>query len=245
MAAEDVRRATTRISHEIVEKQAGHRGPRPRRDPAPRRAARPPHRAGDPRARGRGDPGRRARHHLLPRRPVARRPAAGRQGHADPVRPQRAHGRARGRRPVHGPHDPGRDGRAHRLRAAAGDPPRGPRRPRVTASCRSGPTTSARTCRPRARRSSTSSSRRSTARTRSRSSGCRSSSRSWTPRDDDRGRPPRGGVPGVRPLVAPPPPRRRRPVAAPTSTSSCARPTRCTPCSGGRSRRCRPSAARA
>ena len=130
MADEDVRRAVTRISHEIVEKQAGTEGLaligiQRRGVPLAHRIA-----GLDPRARGRRDPRRRAGHHVLPRRPVARRPAADRQGHADPVRPQRPHGRPRRRRPVHGPHDPGGDGRADRLRAAAGHPPRGPRRPR-------------------------------------------------------------------------------------------------------------------
>ena len=44
MTADEIRRATIRISHEIVEKQAGHRRSGARRHPAPRRPPRPPDR---------------------------------------------------------------------------------------------------------------------------------------------------------------------------------------------------------
>ena len=130
MTAEEIRRATIRISHEIVEKQAGTAGLalvgiQRRGVPLARRIA-----DAIARERGRRDPGRGARHHVLPRRPVARRPAARRQGHGPAVRPERGDGRPRRRRPLHGADDPRGDGRARRLRAAAGDPPRGPRRPR-------------------------------------------------------------------------------------------------------------------
>ena len=120
----------------------------------------------------------RARHHVLPRRPVAGRPAAHRQGHGPPVRPRRRDGRPRRRRAVHRPDDPRGDGRAA---STSGGRRRSGWRSwstAATASCRSAPTTSARTCRPRARRSSSVRSRRSTARTGSRSSArCRAGGR--------------------------------------------------------------------
>ena len=206
----------------------GHRGPRPRRHPAPRRAPRPPARR------------RRSSSTRAPTIPVgalditfyrddlslvAQQPIV--KGTADPVRPQRPHGRARGRRPVHGPHDPRRDGRADRLRAAAGDPARGPRRPRPPRAARSAPTTSARTCRRRARRSSGSSSRRSTARTASRSSGSRvlepvADARRMTAEVD---RPPAASA-GFRSTGATATCSTSTRSRARTSTSSCARPTR-------------------
>src|SRR5437667_6115534 len=117
----------------------GNRRPHPRRDPAPRRAARPSDRGGDRRQRGRRDPGRRAGHHVLPRRPVADRPAARRQGNRPAVRSQRCHRRSRRRCPLHGADDPGRDGRPCRLRSAAGHPsgrPRGSRPSRAADSRR-------------------------------------------------------------------------------------------------------------
>ena len=59
---------------------------------------------------------------------VAQQPVV--KGTAIPFDLNGTHGRPRRRRAVHGPHDPRGDGRADRLRAAAGDPPRGARRPR-------------------------------------------------------------------------------------------------------------------
>ena len=85
MTADEIRRATVRIGHEIVEKQAGTDGLVLGRHPASRRAARPADGRGDRRERRCRRPGRRARHHLLPRRPVDDRPAAGRQGHGPAV----------------------------------------------------------------------------------------------------------------------------------------------------------------
>ena len=83
MTADEIRRAIVRISHEIVEKQAGTEGLvlvgiQRRGVPLAERiaAAIAEHEGVDP-------PRRRPRHHLLPRRPVARRPAADRQGHGD------------------------------------------------------------------------------------------------------------------------------------------------------------------
>ena len=76
MTADEIRRATIRISHEIVEKQAGTAGLalvgiQRRGVPLAHRIA-----ASIAEHEGVDDPRRRARHHLLPRRPVARRPAA-------------------------------------------------------------------------------------------------------------------------------------------------------------------------
>ena len=131
MTADEIRRATTRISHEIVEKQAGTDRARARRHPAPRRAARAPHR------RSRSSSTRasvvpvgalditfyRDDLSLVAQQPIVK-------GTELPFEHRRRDDRARRRRAVHGPHDPRRDGRARRLRAAAGDPPRGARRPR-------------------------------------------------------------------------------------------------------------------
>ena len=213
MAAEDVRRATTRISHEIVEKQAGTDGLVADRHPAPRRAAR---RIASPTSilehEGAVVPVGalditfyRDDLSLVAQQPIVK-------GTAIPFDLNGRDGRARGRRALHGPHDPGRDGRPDRLRAAAGDPARGPRRPRPPRAARSAPTTSARTSRRRARRSSRSASRRPTARTPSRSSGCRSPS-------------PGGRRPVVTVLDRPPSPRstprpRRSPCRGATATSS-------------------------
>ena len=171
MTADEIRRATVRISHEIVEKQAGTDRSGSGRHPASRRPARPPDRRGDRRARRRDDPRRRARHHVLPRRPVARRPAAARQGHRPAVRPRT------GRRSCSSTTSStpaGRSGRRWTRSWTSGGRRRSAWRSSstaATASCRSGPTTSARTCRPRARRSSGSTWPRPTARTASTSSG--------------------------------------------------------------------------
>ena len=63
-------------------REAGGHGRSPaHRHPAPGRAARPTHRRRHRRERGREGAGRCPRHHVLPRRPVAGRPAARRQGH--------------------------------------------------------------------------------------------------------------------------------------------------------------------
>ncbi len=132
MAAEEMRRATIRISHEIVEKQAGTDGlvlvgiqrrgvPLARRD-----------RGVDRRARGVEMPVGalditfyRDDLSLVAQQPIVK-------GTEIPFDLNGRHGRAGGRRAVHGPHDPRGDGCADRFRAAAGDPPRcagGPRPP--------------------------------------------------------------------------------------------------------------------
>ena len=165
MTAEEIRRAVIRISHEIVEKHAGTDGLvlvgiQRRGVPIARRLAEAIRSTSR-----RPLPVGRARHHLLPRRPLDARPAAGRQGHGPAVRRHRHDRRPRRRRPLHRPDDPGRDGRPHGVRPAARRSAWRSSSTAATASCRSGPTTSARTCRPRARSSSGSGSRRSTART--------------------------------------------------------------------------------
>src|SRR4051794_4586887 len=102
----------------------------------PRRPACAPPRAPDRRARRPRAGTRCRRHHVLPRR----RPRAGRRG-ADPcaasrprdaarLRARRAHGRARRRRPLHGPHDPRGDRGALRLRTPRPRAARCDRRPR-------------------------------------------------------------------------------------------------------------------
>ena len=97
---------------------------------------------------------------------LARRPAAARQGHRPAVRHRRRDGRARRRRPVHRPHDPGGDGRPASSSGGRGRSGSPSSSTAATASCRSAPTTSARTSRRRARRSSGCARARSTARTR-------------------------------------------------------------------------------
>ena len=123
-------------------------------------------------------PARRPRHLLLPRRPRHSRPAAPvvHASHLDfPI--DGPHGRDRRRRALHRPHRARRDRGAVRLRPprAACSSPCSPTA--ATASCRSAPTTSARTCRPRAASASTCASRSSTAWTRSRSAEPRRRSR--------------------------------------------------------------------
>ena len=129
MTADEIRRAMIRISHEIVEKQAGTDGLVARRHPAPRRAARPA-----PRGRDRGARGRRIPVGALDitfyrddLSMVAQQPVV--KGTDLPFDVKGAHGGARRRRAVHRPDDPGGDGRAGRLRPAAGDPAGGARRP--------------------------------------------------------------------------------------------------------------------
>ena len=80
MTGDEIRRAIVRISHEIVEKQAGTQGLALVGSSAAAFLS-PAHRRRDRGARGCRGSRRRARHHLLPRRPVARRPAADRQRH--------------------------------------------------------------------------------------------------------------------------------------------------------------------
>ena len=171
MTADEIRRATVRISPRD-RREAGRDGrPGPRRDPASRRPARPPDRRRDRRARGREPARRRARHHLLPRRPVAGRPAA-RSSRAPTCRSTSTARRSSSSTTSCTP--AGRSAPRWMPWSTSG----GPRRSgspcsstAAIASCRSGPTTSARTCRPHARRSSGSTWPRPTTRTASTSSG--------------------------------------------------------------------------
>ena len=165
---DDLRRTLRRIAHEIAEKNpdsersGGRRHPHPRRRPGPP-PPRLPRRADRLRAAD-----RRPRHLLLPRRrrrQVAGLPA-GRPRLPHRLRPLRPHGRPRRRRPLHRPHRPRRDRGPLRLRPPASGSSSRSSATAATASCRSAPTTSARTCRPRARSGSTSASRSSTAQTR-------------------------------------------------------------------------------
>ena len=123
-----------------------------RRHPHPRRPARPPPARPARRADRRRGADRRHRHLLLPRRrrrQVARLPA-GRPRLPHRLRPRRAHRRPRRRRPLHRPHRARRDRRPLRLRPPASGSSSPSSATAATASCRSAPTTSARTCRPRA-----------------------------------------------------------------------------------------------
>ena len=173
MTADEIRRATIRLSHEIVEKQAGTDGLlligiQRRGVPLARRIA-----AAILEHEGVDRAGRRARHHVLPRRPLAGRPAAGRQGHGAAVGHRR---RGRSCSSTTCSTRAGRSGPRWTPSSTSGGRRRSASRcswTAATASCRSAPTTSARTCRPRARSSSRSTSRRPTARTSSRSSGRR------------------------------------------------------------------------
>ena len=233
MTADEIRRAVVRISHELVEKHGGTAG----------LALVGIQRRGVPLARRIADAVFEHEGVAVPVGAlditfyrddlslVAAQPVV--KGTDLPFDLNDTHGRARRRRPVHGPHDPGRDGRARGLRAAAGDPPGGARGPRPSRAARSVPTTSARTCRRPARRSSASTSRRPTARTTSRSSVRRRPGRRGgrvslgleppaeaaagtggrEPPSFDRPPPVRQAAPGGH-LAPSPPARRRRPVVA-------------------------------
>ena len=151
MDGEQVRRAVARVAHEIVERSGGARATGAGRHPHARRAARAP-----PRARlvgsieGREPLVRHDRHRALPRRRRAR--AAGRPRSTRPTFPSTS----RDLTVVlvddvlfTGPHDTGGDGRADRLRPAGRRFSSRCWSTAATASCRSAPTTSARTSRPR------------------------------------------------------------------------------------------------
>ena len=118
------------------------------------------------------DPDRRARHHALPRRSDAHRGrgAAARPPHRDSVLDRRQAHPAGRRRAVYRADDPRGARRADRVRPAEGDSADRASSIAATASCRSRPTTSARTCRRRCRRACRSTSPRSTAATKWRSS---------------------------------------------------------------------------
>jgi pyrimidine operon attenuation protein/uracil phosphoribosyltransferase len=136
MTADEIRRATIRLSHEIVEKQAGTEGLlligiQRRGVPLARRIA-----AAIAENEGTEIPSGRSTSRSTattcrwsPSSPVVKGTElpSGIDGKTVILVDDC---------PVHRADDPGRDGRAGRLRAAAGDPPRGPRSIAATASCR-------------------------------------------------------------------------------------------------------------
>ena len=129
--------------------QPRRRGAGAGRHPHARRAAGPAAGRDDPRDQPARGPDRRARHHAVSRRldaPRGRR-AAGGPPHRDSVLHRRQAHPARRRRAVHGPDDSSGARRAHRVRAAARRFSSSCSSTAATASCRSRPTTSARTCR--------------------------------------------------------------------------------------------------
>ena len=151
--ADQVRRTVARIAHEIVERHPDPDRPRAGRDPHARRAAGRPPGAADRRVRRDRARLRHRGHRALPRRRRPRQPprrAAGGGRHGPRLRRLGARRDPGGRRPLHRAHHPRRHRRDLRLRPAA----RWCSSPcwwtAATASCRSGPTTSGRTCRPRA-----------------------------------------------------------------------------------------------
>ena len=117
------------------------------------------------RIEGAAGPGRRPRHHVLPRRHRAARRGARGARDADRLRHHGHDGGARRRRALHGPDDPSGDGRPDGLRPAAHGSSSPCSSTAATASCRSGPTSSARTCRRAAPTTSACSCRSSTATT--------------------------------------------------------------------------------
>ena len=130
MTADEIRRATIRLSHEIVEKQAGTDGLlligiQRRGVPLARRiaAAILEHEGVDVPVGALDITFYRDDLSMVAQQPVVK-------GTELPSRHRRTDDRPRRRRAVHRPDDPRRDGRAGRLRAAAGHPPGRPRRPR-------------------------------------------------------------------------------------------------------------------
>src|SRR4029453_19246185 len=125
----EVRRAVTRIAHEIIERNKGAEAVVLVGAPPPRRRPRPSPGGRDRPDRGTVRPRRGARHHLLPGR--HRDPGRGARGGRTPdrLRHQRQDGRPGRRRPVHGADDPLGARRARGLRAADRDPARRARRP--------------------------------------------------------------------------------------------------------------------
>ena len=150
LTPDDVRRAVTRMAHEIIERNRGLDGVVADRDPArwglagrARSATRSPA-SSAPVPVGSIDAS-------LYRDDIGLRPVVAGAVERHPDRPRRRHRRARRRRAVHRAHRAGRARRGRRLR-----PPAAPCSWRcwstaATASCRSVPTSSARTCRPRRR----------------------------------------------------------------------------------------------
>ena len=154
MDSDEVRRALVRIAHEIVERNRGLQDVVVDR-PADRRGAARGAPGGDP-ARDRGNLGavRDDRRRVLPGR---HRPAPGalRRGHGPAVRPHRPHRRPGRRRPFHRENRPGSAGGARRPRASRARCSLPSWSTAAIGSCRSGRTSSARTCRREATSSST------------------------------------------------------------------------------------------
>ncbi len=128
--ADDLRRAHTRIAHEIVERNHGAERPRARRPLHPRSSRSP---AASPTAIERV----RARRRCRSARSTSPSTATTSAPRGAAARPHRGPGRRRGqgrrarrRRAVHRPHGARRARRAHRARPSAGGAARGPRRPR-------------------------------------------------------------------------------------------------------------------
>ena len=161
--AEALARTLSRIAHEIIERNDDLGRARARRHPHARRPARGAPGGPDRGAERGGGRARRGRHHLPPRRHRTRRRAARRARDLARLRPRRRDLRPRRRRPLH------RVARSapRSRRSSSAAAPRASSSPSsstaATGSCRSAPTTWARTCRPPAASGSRSSSRRSTA----------------------------------------------------------------------------------
>ncbi len=152
LAPDDVRRATTRMAHEIIERNQGLDGVVLIGDPDRWRLA--GRRIGQRDRPNRVDDSRRVDRRIpLPRR---HRAAAGepRCGERHRLRRRRGHDRARRRRAVHRADGARCARRARRLRAAPSRSSSPCSSTAVTASSRSAPTSSARTCRPAATRTS-------------------------------------------------------------------------------------------
>ena len=168
MSDDDIRRALTRIAHEIIERDKGARRAS-RWSGSPTEAT--TSLVGSPR-RSTGSRARRSRSGVLDI--TFYRDDIGLRAEAPEVHETRIgfdvigqDGRAGRRRAVHGAHDPLRDGRPDGPRPPAQDPARGAGGPRPPRAARSGRTSSARTCRPAGATTCACRSPRSTASTRS------------------------------------------------------------------------------
>ena len=156
MDADRIARTLARIAHEIVERNRGIEelalvGIRTRGVPIARRLAQA---IGE--INGHDGADRRPRHHAVSRRSDAppRRSAAAGPPDRDPVLHRRQAHPAGRRRALHRADDPRGARRADRLRPPEGRSSWSSWSTAGTASCRSKPTTSARTCRRRCRRAS-------------------------------------------------------------------------------------------
>ena len=127
MTAEEIRRATTRISHEIVEKQAGTTGlvlVGIQRRGVPSRAGSP---SRSPSMTASRCPWVRSTSRSTGTISRWSRSSRSSRGRTCPFDLNEVHDRPRGRRPLHRSHDSRRHGRARGFRASARHPSRGPR----------------------------------------------------------------------------------------------------------------------